>query len=144
MAVPDRLPDSGKELWEVAEEIRRYAYAPYSQFQIGAAVRAGSGKIYTGVNVENSSFGLTNCAERVAIQKAISEGEKEILEVLVLSDASPAWSPCGMCRQVMAEFAKPEIEVHFTNLDGESFTQTLAKLLPHAHKPSDVLDDSKK
>ena len=97
-----------RELLKIAEEARFNAYVPYSKFRVGAALLTSDGKVYTGCNIESASFGATNCAERTAIFKAISEGEKKFVKLAVASDNSdknqPTW-PCGICRQVIVEFA---------------------------------------
>ena len=88
-----------------AKEVSQKAYAPYSGFKVGAALLTKSGKIFTGCNVENASYGLSNCAERTAIFKAVSEGEKEFSEILIYVDNEKMFYPCGACRQVMSEFS---------------------------------------
>ena len=91
-----------EELIEVAKEYRENAYVPYSKFKVGAAVLTKSGKVYGGCNIENASYPVTNCAERTAIFKAVSEGEKELVAIAVVADTEDPCSPCGACRQVMA------------------------------------------
>lgn len=111
------------------------AYAPYSGFKVGAAVLGGNGRVYTGSNVENASYGLSICAERAAIFKAISDGEKTIRAVAIACSLGKPAFPCGACRQVMAEFAPPdgEMTVHLVSDEGVE-TYTLADLLPHAFR----------
>ena len=98
-------------LMNEAKDASKNSYSPFSRFAVGAAVLASSGKIYKGCNVENSSFGLTICAERSAIFKAISEGEKEVVAVAIYSPIAVACYPCGACRQVMYEFQGDEREI---------------------------------
>ena len=98
-----------KQLVEQAWAAREHAYAPYSRFAVGAAVVAADGRVFTGCNVENLSFGLTNCAERVALGTAVAAGAREFLAVAVVADTTVPISPCGACRQVMAEFAVPRV-----------------------------------
>ena len=100
-----------KELMDNAKEASKASYSPFSRFAVGAAVLTTSGKIFRGCNVENSSFGLTNCAERTAIFKAVSEGEKEILAVAIYSPNADSCYPCGACRQVLFEFQTDEYEI---------------------------------
>lgn len=111
---------------------RDRAHAPYSGFQIGAAVLA-DGLIFTGANIENSAFSLTNCAERTAVFKAISEGARTITAVVVVADSVEPLAPCGACRQVLAEFCPPDAPVLMANLQGETRISTIAKLLPGAY-----------
>jgi cytidine deaminase len=115
-----------------AIEARQRAYVPYSSFPVGASLLTRSGKIFTGCNVENASYGLTVCAERVAIWKAISEGETEFEALAVATNIGG--SPCGACRQVMAEFA-PDMPVLITDLSGQATESTVADLLPLAFTP---------
>lgn len=120
-----------QELMDNAKEAAKFSYSPFSRFAVGAAVITPSGKIYRGCNVENSSFGLTNCAERTAIFKAVSEGEKEILAVAIYSPNSDSCYPCGACRQVLYEFQGDdyEIDVVTENL-GALEVQKLSYFLP--------------
>lgn len=116
-------------LIDAAREARELAYAPYSRYQVGAALRAASGRIYSGANVENASSGLTVCAERVAVWKAISEGEHTI-EALALMTADGG-TPCGACRQVLSEFAA-DIPILVADTAGKAWLTSLAELLPDA------------
>ena len=118
------------ELIQIANEVKLKAYAPYSHFRVGAALLAESGEIYTGVNVENSSYGLTNCAERTAVFKAVSEGESKFKTIVITSDAEDFISPCGACRQVLMEICGKELEVVMTNRDNEIRILPLSDLLP--------------
>ena len=123
-----------KNLIREARKARRKAYAPYSKFLVGAAVLCGSGKIYGGCNVENASYGLTECAERVAIFRAVAEGEKRIRAIAVLFDRVHLGSPCGACRQVMREFSK-NMPVIQANLQGHYRIHTIDELLPGSFGP---------
>lgn len=120
-----------EELIEAAREVRERAYAPYSKFKVGAALRTKDGKIYAGCNVESASYGLTVCAERVAIWKAVSEGEKEFTEIAVVVDTEELTPPCGVCRQIIWEFCN-DIPVIFANLKGKSEVVMMKELLPRA------------
>ena len=133
-----------KKLTEAALAARKFAHAPYSQVQVGAAVQMSDGRVFTGCNVENSSYGGTVCAERVSIFKAVSEGSTKIVGLAVATDASPPWPPCGFCRQVVAEFAPPELPIHAVSLDGKIVSYRLADLLPHAFTPQAMLRARKK
>lgn len=119
------------ELIEAAREVRERAYAPYSKFRVGAAIRTKGGKIYTGCNVESASYGLTVCAERVAIWKAVSEGEKEFTHVAVVADTQELTPPCGVCRQIIWEFCH-DIPITFANLNGKSEVVKTSDILPRA------------
>jgi cytidine deaminase len=127
-----------KELIEAARAVRAHAHAPYSRYQVGAAVRAGSGKIYVGANIENASYGLALCAERSAVAAAISAGEKNIGAVAVVTATSPPAAPCGMCRQVLAEFGADDLPIALVNDAGERTDTTLGALLPHAFRSGDL------
>ena len=118
------------ELIEAAKAVLNNAYAPYSKFKVAAAVKTRSGKVYTGVNVENASYGLTVCAERVAVFKAVSEGDRDIEVVAVYVDADEPVAPCGACRQVIAEFNPNALVV----MAGRNKVKTarLSELLPMA------------
>jgi cytidine deaminase len=111
---------------------RQRAYVPYSHFAVGAALLTKSGQVYTGCNVENASYGMTVCAERVAILKAVSEGETEFALLVVVTEIGA--SPCGACRQVMVEFA-PEMPVMIVDLAGNGATLSAAQLLPLTFLP---------
>lgn len=119
-----------EELIETARQYREHSYSPYSRFKVGAAVLTAGGKVYGGCNIENSSYGLTICAERTAVFKAVSEGERELAALAVIADTEGPCSPCGACRQVMADFRIPRIIM--ANLRGEVKTASLAELLPFA------------
>lgn len=117
------------ELIEKAKQARQYAYAPYSNFRVGAAIATENGIIFTGVNVENSSFGLTICAERNAIASGISQGIRNFKMIAIFSESSPPATPCGACRQVLYEFA-PDLAVICANNKGEILRYRLSDLLP--------------
>lgn len=114
-----------------AKIARERAYAPYSNFKVGAALYTKSEKIYDGCNVENASYSLTCCAERVAIFKAISEGEKEFLALAVIANTDQPVSPCGACRQVMSEFFTDDVEIYLANLSGKVKKTTINDLMPN-------------
>lgn len=118
-----------QELIEVAKTYRQRAYCPYSHFPVGAALLTKSGRVYGGCNIENASYPLGNCAERTAIFKAVSEGEKEFAAIAIVADSEGPCSPCGACRQVMAEFQIPRIIM--ANLRGESKAVSLDEILPY-------------
>jgi len=120
------------ELMNAARIVRDNAHAPYSGFRVGAALRAGSGRIYTGCNVENASYPEGTCAETGAIAALVAAGETEIIEAAIIADSPTPITPCGGCRQRLAEFGAGEIPVHMGTLDGRSETMTLATLLPGA------------
>jgi cytidine deaminase len=128
--MPARIP--WKELFQAAAAARERAYAPYSDFQVGAALLAEDGTIFAGGNVENASYGLSICAERNAISRAVLEGHPRVRAVAIVVDTDTPTPPCGMCRQTMAEFAAPGMEVRSRNLKGKELRTTLKKLLPHA------------
>ncbi|OUO41379.1 cytidine deaminase [Megamonas hypermegale] len=121
-----------KLLLEKAYEGRENAYAPYSNFKVGAAVLAENGKIYTGCNIENASYGATNCAERTAIFKAISEGNRKICAIAIVGADDEYTYPCGICRQVIAEFADENTEIILGKKSLEYVVKTLAEILPGA------------
>lgn len=120
------------ELVEAAKQARKNAYAPYSQFPVGAALLSKSGRIYTGCNVENSSYGLTICAERNAIFSAVAAGEREF-EALVIAAKNAKVYPCGACRQVLAEFCD-DLTIRIVGEDGEQTETRLSEILPHAFR----------
>lgn len=127
------------ELIEQATNMLDRAYVPYSKFPVGAALATKEGKIYSGCNIENASFGLTNCAERTAIFKAVSEGESSFDYLVVTGDTDGPISPCGACRQVMAEFFSPGMKVLLTNRKGLKKETTVEELLPGAFQSKDMV-----
>ncbi|WP_303975077.1 cytidine deaminase [Streptococcus merionis] len=120
------------ELIELAIKASEHAYVPYSHFPIGAALVTKSGEIITGCNVENASFGLTNCGERTAIFKAVSEGHKEFSELVVYGTSEDPISPCGACRQVMAEFFDQDMPVTLVSKNKATVVMTVGELLPYS------------
>ncbi|AYF94315.1 cytidine deaminase [Streptococcus koreensis] len=120
------------ELIDLAVKTSENAYVPYSHFPIGAVLVTAEGKIYTGVNVENASFGLTNCGERTAIFKAVSEGERLFKELIIYGQTEKPVSPCGACRQVMAEFFEPDLPVTLVAKDKSTVVMTVKELLPYS------------
>ncbi len=127
------------ELIMAAKQARERAYTPYSQFKVGAAVLGESGRIYSGCNIENASYGLTNCAERTAVFKAVSEGEKTLSVLAVVADTFRPVAPCGACRQVMAEFNIQKIVL--CNLKGDRLEMTMKELLPMSFNKCDLAGD---
>ena len=121
-----------------ALEARDNAYVPYSNFRVGAAVLTVDEKIFTGCNVENSSYGATICAERTAIVKAVSAGESELSAIAIASDSSSLTFPCGICRQVISEFANEDTKFICSNKNGEYKIYNMDELLPHAFSKDDL------
>ena len=120
------------ELIDLAVKTSENAYVPYSHFPIGAVLVTDDGKLYTGVNVENASFGLTNCGERTAIFNAVSEGERSFKELIIYGQTEKPVSPCGACRQVMAEFFEPDLPVTLVAKDKSTVVMTVKELLPYS------------
>lgn len=127
-------------LINIAKEARENAYVPYSEFKVGAALLTKDGKIFKGANIENASYGLTMCAERTAIFKAISEGVYNFQSIAVIADTEGPVSPCGACRQVMVEFFESDAIVYLANLKGDITEFTVNNLLPGAFKQEDLED----
>ena len=125
-------------LLEASKTAREKAYVPYSKFPVGAALLTKDGEVIHGCNIENASFGLTNCAERTAIFKAVSEGKKEFVAIAISGDTEGPISPCGACRQVLAEFCAKDMPVYLTNLKGNVLETTVAELLPGAFTTEDL------
>jgi cytidine deaminase len=119
------------DLLSEAASARARAYAPYSRFSVGAALLTKTGRVFTGCNVENLSFGLTICAERSAVFAAVAAGEREFVRIGIVADSKSPVTPCGACRQVLAEFCD-DMEITCTTLEGTKFESTLAALLPRA------------
>lgn len=124
---------SKAKLLELAKEARFQAHAPYSGFKVGAALSTSSGQVFTGANVENASYGLTVCAERTAVLKAVSEGETNFCDLVVVTDADQPVLPCGACLQVLAEFCG-HLPILTVNLKGKKLEQDLSELLPQPFK----------
>lgn len=125
------MQENEKKLIEAATAARENAYAPYSNFKVGAAVEADDDNIYIGCNVESASYGLTVCAERVAIWKGISRGEKHFKRIAVVVDTEELTPPCGVCRQIIWEFCG-DVPVILANLHGKTETVMMSELLPRA------------
>ncbi len=123
------MSDIHADLIEAATAVREQAFAPYSRFKVGSAVRGASGRIFTGCNVESASFGLTCCAERVAVFKAVSEGERALVAVAVVTDVTPPAAPCGACRQILFERGR-DMAVVRANLSGARIDAVMSDLLP--------------
>ncbi|MFS7207401.1 cytidine deaminase [Carnobacterium divergens] len=131
------VEDSQKWI-DAANGMLEKAYVPYSKFPVGAALVTKEGLVYTGCNIENASYGLTNCAERTAFFKAVSEGHKEFSYLVITGDTEGPIAPCGACRQVMAEFCEKDMPVLLTNKKGDQFETTIERLLPGAFTPEDL------
>lgn len=131
-AAPPLAPDAARDLLERARAARTNAYAPYSRFAVGAALLARDGRIFSGVNVENASYGLTICAERTAVVTAVAAGVREFSALAVVGPAQAGpCTPCGSCRQVLHEFA-PDLQVVTEDGQGDPVVASLRELLPHA------------
>lgn len=128
------------ELFEKARAVREHAYAPYSQFKVGAAIRSSSGKIFIGCNVENAAYPEGVCAEAGAISAMIAGGETKISEICIVADTSQPIAPCGGCRQKLAEFSTPETEVILAASMGEVTRRTVGDLLPESFGPAHLSD----
>ena len=122
-------------LLDAAEKAKEFAYAPYSNFCVGAALLAKNGQIFTGVNIENDSYGATNCAERTAVFKAVSEGIREFEAIAILSDSDEIIYPCGICRQVLNEFVDDDFVVVCGNCKKEYKVYRFKELLPNTQIP---------
>lgn len=129
---------SEETLRTVADDMLDMAYVPYSYFPVGAALLTKNGEVYSGCNIENASYPLSNCAERTAMFKAISEGEKSFEKLVVTGNTEGPISPCGACRQVLVEFCEPDMPVVLTNKKGDTLNTTVAELLPGAFKEKDM------
>lgn len=127
-----------EELIEEAKIAMDKAYVPYSKFKVGAALLTEDGKVYHGCNIENAAYSMANCAERTALFKAFSEGERKFTMLAVVADTDRPVSPCGACRQVIAELCPNDIKIVLTNLKGDIKELTLEELLPGAFSPEDL------
>lgn len=134
---------NNSELIKAALDARKFSYSPYSGFAVGAALLCKDGSVYTGCNIENSAFSPTNCAERTAFFKAVSEGKKEFEKIAVVggnagSEPSNYCSPCGVCRQVMKEFCKADFEIIIAINENDYKMMTLAEILPASFDKREV------
>lgn len=127
-----------KKLMDEALKASKKAYVPYSRFPVGAAVLTEDGMVYTGCNIENVSYGLTNCGERTALFKAVSDGVHRFSALAVIADTKGPVSPCGACRQVMAELCPRDMKVYLGNVSGEIQETTVGELLPGAFQKGDL------
>ena len=127
-----------RQLINLAEQASRNAYVPYSHFAVGAALECRDGTVFTGCNIENAALGSTICAERTAVSKAVSEGHRDFVRIVIAGRSKDFCVPCGVCRQVLREFA-PELEIICLNGAGEERVFTLPELLPHSFGPEYLL-----
>lgn len=127
-----------KQLIDEAIAASKQAHVPYSHFHVGAALLTTDGKIYRGCNIENASYGLTNCAERTAIFKAVSEGDKQFSAIAVVGDTDGPISPCGACRQVLAEFCDEHTQIILANLKGDFVITNINEILPGYFSSKDL------
>lgn len=129
---------SDETLTKIANDMLEVAYVPYSKFPVGAALLTKDGQVFSGCNIENASYSLTNCAERTAIFKAVSEGNREFTKLVITANTKGPVSPCGACRQVIAEFCEPGMTVVLTNKVGTTVETTVGDLLPGAFTEKDM------
>lgn len=127
-----------KNLIKIALDYRNRAYAPYSNFKVGSAVLFDSGKIYGGCNIENASYGATNCAERTAIFSGISNGETKIKAIAIVGSAKENTYPCGICRQVLSEFADGDVEVILAKNEDDYVIKTMKEVMPGAFRKENI------
>jgi cytidine deaminase len=127
-----------KQLIDEAIAASKQAHVPYSHFHVGAALLTTDGRIYRGCNIENASYGLTNCAERTAIFKAVSEGDKQFSAIAVVGDTDGPISPCGACRQVLAEFCDDHTQIILANLKGDFVITNINEILPGYFSSKDL------
>lgn len=120
------------KLIQTAKKAKELAYVPYSGFHVGAALLAKDGKVFSGCNIENAAYSPTNCAERTALFKAVSEGVTEFSAIAIISDSKEYTAPCGVCRQVLSEFCRPDFEIIMCRSDGTYKLATLGELLPES------------
>ncbi|MEG0259797.1 MAG: cytidine deaminase [Lysinibacillus sp.] len=130
-------------LLEQSKVARENAYVPYSKFKVGAALLTKDGKVYHGCNIENAGYSMTNCAERTAFFKAVSEGVRDFAAIAVVADTDGPCAPCGACRQVMIEFCEPSMPVYLTNIKGDVTVTSVGELLPFAFTTEDLFDAGK-
>jgi len=121
---------NARQLLSAASEARERAYAPFSGYLVGAALLAADGRVFSGCNIENRTYGLALCAERTAVATAVAAGAQKFTAIAIVADSSPPARPCGLCRETLAEFCGPDFQIHLGNLDGERFDTTLGDLFP--------------
>jgi len=127
-----------EELINEAKKARERAYVPYSNYKVGAALLTKDGKVYHGCNIENAAYSVTNCAERTALFKAVSEGDKEFAAIAVVADSDRPVPPCGSCRQVISELCGTDTVIYLSNLKGDVQELTIEALLPGAFTTEDL------
>ena len=132
------ISDNFQKLFEEAKKVRENAHVPYSQFKVGAAFLTDDNSIIVGCNVENAAYPQSQCAEASAIGNLISQGYKNIVEVVVIGSGNKLCSPCGGCRQRLREFSKLDVQIHICNIDGHIKTSTLGELLPDSFGPENL------
>jgi cytidine deaminase len=128
-----------ERMLDLAFEAMERAYTPYSHFQVGACLKGASGRYYLGCNVESASYSPTNCAERTAVFKAVSEGERKFESIVIVCSGKNPAAPCGVCRQVLREFCSDDMPVVFANSKRDFTESTLGELLPHSFGPEDLI-----
>ena len=128
-----------EHMLDLAYEVMERAYTPYSHFNVGACLKGESGKYYLGCNVESASYTPTNCAERTAVFKAVSEGERNFSAIAIVCSGKNPAAPCGVCRQVLREFCRDDMPVVFADNNRNYIESTLGELLPHSFGPEDLL-----
>ena len=129
------MSDTLRDMLDLARRALANAHAPYSRFRVGACLRTASGRLHAGCNVENSAYPVGQCAEASAIGVMVAAGDRQIVEVLVVTEGTALCSPCGRCRQQLTEFARPDTRVHLCGPEGVRATVTLGELLPFAFGP---------
>ncbi len=129
------MSDSLPEMLDVARRALARAHAPYSHFRVGACLRAASGRLHAGCNVENAAYPVGQCAEATAVGVMVAAGDRQIVEALVVTEGAEPCAPCGRCRQQLAEFARPDTRIHLCGPEGVRLTVTLGELLPLAFGP---------
>ena len=132
------ISDNFQKLFEKAKKVREKAYVPYSQFKVGAAFLTEDNSIVVGCNVENAAYPQSQCAEASAIGNLVSQGYKNIVEIVVIGSGNKLCSPCGGCRQRLREFSKLDVPIHMCNIDGHIKTSTLGELLPDSFGPENL------
>ncbi len=126
-------------LRQQARAAQQSAYAPYSQYKVGCALETTAGLVYTGCNIENASYGATLCAERVALFKAVSEGQLQFRRIVICTDSAPPAPPCGLCRQALAEFCSPDLEIILLGAHDTERRFLFSELFPHPFDPASLL-----